>query len=193
MTRWDMFGARPKPVPAPLEIHQELAPGPYKTRKRTDYDFVHRLSLSKLPWGPIADHHLRAEDVIREFMAHPELNTRRRVPYNALVLADSSIVQILPLSAEGQHAGGYNYRSRAVAVVGLLDEHKMTHGQYASLIHVLASWRDMGPPAEIVGHTEQAPSKKYPNKRCPGRFVSMHSIRTQVECQPVTDFSGWSV
>jgi len=171
------------------------------------YIVVHRLSLASFDEeanpDPIPDHLLTGAELVQRFR-NRALGTGGATPYHALVCLDNGahVEQLLRLSVRGAHAGdvrqgpehvGYNWRSLAVAVVGNADERHITGSQYTSLVRVCSQWLPMRAGGLFVeGHTFLPGASKDPNKRCPGRFLDMDTVRRSVDSMMPAGWQIWN-
>lgn len=178
-------------------------PGKRLSLRHLRYLVVHRLSLARKTEAnpnPVPDHLLTGADVIEAFR-DPRMGTGGNTPYHSLVLLDKegTLEQLLRLGVRGSHAGdtrppgerkGYNWRSLSVAVIGNADERPITEPQYRRLVQVAY---DLLPLCgELVGHTELPYASRDPNKRCPGRFLDLHPVRTAAIFKLPMSWASWS-
>lgn len=148
------------------------------------YIIVHRISLSQRTEAnpkPIPDKELNAVEIADRFK-HPLMPTRGRPPYHAVVLQDrdATVEQMLPLSIKGAHALRHNWCSLAVAIVGNTDERPASKQQYEALRDICRVWAPINGGLLVVGHTELPGASGDPNKRCPGRYISLAPIAAEV-------------
>jgi N-acetyl-anhydromuramyl-L-alanine amidase AmpD len=154
------------------------------------YVFVHRISLSQIAYGnphPIADDLLTGPELARRFLVSEALGTGQRIPYHLLVRRDGDVDQMISLGRRGAHARGKNWCSWAVAIAGNTDEAPVSVKQWDALIDVLWLLAGLHPELQIVGHTEIPGTSGDPNKQCPGRHISMDSVRKAVADRTVGD------
>jgi len=152
---------------------------------------VHRLSLSNYQKMPVADLALTSEGIVMRF-CDLELGTGGRPPYHVHVFGDGRVEQVLPLTIRGSHARGFNWRSIGVAVIGNTDEREIGGVQLYSLIWVLRVLRPLNKGLTISGHTELPGATSDPNKRCPGKYLSMEWVRASVAENPVVSGDVWN-
>jgi len=148
------------------------------------YIVVHRCSFAH--WDalqnrhPVSDYDLVGTELARRFRENAHLDTGKRVPYHLTITAGGQVEQLLPLNRRGAHARGVNWCSWAVTIIGDTDQHEMHGEQWLPLIWTLRLLRDLRPQSEIVGHTDIPGASGDPNKRCPGRHLSLDAVRREV-------------
>lgn len=150
---------------------------------------VHRCDLHHLGPDnpqPIPDDQLTGVELARRFRASAKappngLGTYGRIPYHATIDTRATIEQLLPLSAMGAHAKGYNWRSWGVAVIGDTDQRPMSADQWEALVWVCSSWGIANNGLIIAGHTSLPGASADPSKRCPGRYVPIARLEVEAE------------
>lgn len=148
------------------------------------YIVIHRCSFAH--WDalqnrfPISDYDLAGTELAKRFRENPHLGTGQRVPYHLTITTGGQVEQLLPLNRRGAHARGVNWCSWAVTAIGDTDQREMHGKQWEPLIETVRLMRDLCPNAEIVGHTDIPGASGDPNKRCPGRYLSMEAVRRAV-------------
>lgn len=123
-------------------------------------------------------------------------------PYHFLVDDVGRWWQVLPLEDVGKHARRWNHEALGVGVIGDFRKQAPTAMQRAALVenlaalclacginpnqsHSVATTLDSGTLGRVMvpalcGHDEMPGGSADPNKKCPGRFLSMDDLRRDV-------------
>jgi len=154
---------------------------------------IHRLSLAfkaeENPY-PISDDQLDGPAVANTFK-NKKMGTGGRCPYHFLIRKDldATVEQMLPLGIMGTHAlSKWNQQSFAVAMAGNTDTRECNKKQYDRLVELcrVLCWVNGG--LDLKGHDELVGGSKNPNKRCPGKYLPMNTLREKVlvcDYQPI--------
>jgi len=140
------------------------------------YLVLHQTSLARQgPDNPIPvpDEDLDGPKLARIFRENPKprpdgLGTGGYCPYHILITAGGRAEQLLPLSAVGAHAPGYNHQSVAVAVVGNFHDVTPSPSQMRALVRVCLDLVPLNGALNIGGHTVTFGASSDLGKVCPG-------------------------
>lgn len=120
-----------------------------------------------------------AEEVARGF--RQVAATGGEMPYTFVLGRHGLVEQALRIQDVGPHARRWNTQGIGISLVGDFREQEPTSSQWMSLValcHILSGWVD-GPNA-IYGHDELEGGSSDPNKECPGKHLSMDTLRYEV-------------
>lgn len=84
----------------------------------------------------------------------------KRPGYHVLIMADGSILNLLPINEIANGVAGYNSVSLHVSYVGGLMMDDRSDEQKTALLKVLRSWKALYPDAIIQGHRDFPGVKK---------------------------------
>lgn len=147
------------------------------------YIVIHRISLSQYTESnknPICDDDLCSEELVKRFY-NVGLGTGGRTPYHFLIRKNGDIEQMLPISARGTHAKGYNWQSVGVAIAGNSETNEIPDCQFKSLKLVCLILGRINNGLIVAGHTDLPGASSDPNKRCPGKYLNIDLLNTVVE------------
>lgn len=171
-------------APSTLSIRDRTAECSDRECKLLSYSAVRVIAIHRLHLRgvDIADDHLDAPTMCREFQANPKLSryTGKQNPYALLIRArEGMIEQCTPLLEMGAHAGVWNDDAIGIAVVGdFRTEHPTSQQWHRAML--LAATLSQAFEARILGHDELAGGSRDKAKECPGRLFPMPAFRAQI-------------
>lgn len=167
-----------KPRHDPFRIRDRIRPygsaNPIRQRSIHEINFplFHRLDLSKEGVDPTAD------QVAEWFEHHPKY---KHMPYGLIVWDDGRIDQTLHLSDVGPHALQQNRKTYGIAIYGRLDRHPASPAQESAAVflgrHLYQMFQDS---VGVYGHMELGNSSSDKNKKCPGPYFPMETVRMNI-------------
>ena len=110
--------------------------------------------------------------------------TGGQMPYTFIIRTDGTIDQCLQLTDIGPHAKRWNTSSVSIALIGDFTKHEPTNAQFCSLIELCVPLYSYG--MTIHGHTELPGSSGDPSKQCPGAYLDLNLLRTEVHYRHLT-------
>lgn len=145
-----------------------------------EYGVTHRLSLSQRSnenTHPTPDEMLDGPAIAWRFCHTPlGVHTGYKTPYQIAILTNGWIEQLLPLLIRGSHAGGYNWQSIGLCVIGRTHERPATDAQKDSLLWVWEQLAPLNGGLYIVGHDEVRNTPK----QCPGKYLPLGWLHAKV-------------
>lgn len=147
--------------------------------------------MSVRKWTHIIIHHTGAEekdaDQVRRY--HLSLGWRD-VGYHYVVERDGRVVQGRGLDLVGAHckASSMNYKGIGIAVIGNLQNHSILPAQEKAVVQLAGDLmgRFAIPLSNVLGHNEVPGAAT----ACPGRHLSMASLRSAVKSSGGGDVGG---
>lgn len=109
--------------------------------------------------------------------------TGGQMPYTLVICEDGDVQQALALSDVGPHAKKWNTPGIGIAVIGDFRYDPPKAAQWVHLVELsveLLRWLGVG-SAALYGHDELEGGSGDPNKKCPGKNLDMHMLRTEVQ------------
>ena len=130
-------------------------------------------------------------DVAKWMKIHPqESHTGGEMPYTFGILpTDGTVEQCLELSDVGPHARRFSTEAVSIACLGDFRHMEPTLPQWTSLVTIcieLCNWMGGG-NAMLYGHDELQDASKDKNKKCPGRYLDMNTLRNEVRLSLVSN------
>lgn len=159
---------------------------------------VHRTDLDTLDPeanpDPVPNDQLDGPALALRF-ANPRLGTAGRIPYHFLLRADEptwTLEQMLPLSARGAHAIGYNWRAIGVAAVGDFRRYPPQPGAYDKLVRLCGLLIPINGGLLTVGHTDLPGAAADTTKVCPGSYLPVKPLAAQALASLPEGWMGWT-
>lgn len=125
-----------------------------------------------------------ALDISRAFQAEGPAGdaTGHHMPYTIVIGRYGIVEQALRIGDYGPHALSWSITGIGVALIGDMRVEPPTRLQYDALIEVcsvLCGW--LGGPSVVWGHDELRDATRDPLRECPGRYLDMGRVRSDVQ------------
>jgi hypothetical protein len=133
-------------------------------------------------------------EITRFFCEHPigTHATGGKMAYPIVIEAGGQITQTVPLSCITPHAKLHNPTTIGIACVGDFRSAKLPQLQWRAVVKVCCELaHEFGFDADAIhGHDELIGGSSDPNKECPGRYLSMEALRSDIREQLKQPRSG---
>ena len=142
---------------------------------------------------------LDAVTICQRFIHDPEVAkyTGAEVAYTFLIGGadglpehDGVIWQCLPVADIGRHAGRWNIPAIGVGCIGDFRVDPPSKKQRASAIRLGSFLEECFGKLDIRGHDELAGGSSDPNKKCPGAYFNMSTLRTEIRTFGLVELVG---
>lgn len=106
--------------------------------------------------------------------------TAGQFPYSFFIDPDGEVHQTLYIEDVSWHARRWSYPGLGVAVSGDFRVEPLSPKQYTALVSLCSLLAYFLRVYNLVGHTELKNASRDPEKECPGKFLDMDALRTEV-------------